>query len=121
MMPESPLLGDVASAQRVETRSGQHLQHLDGLRGVAIAMVMVYHFVDLLGAIAAGTPAVERLWLSACKIGWGGVDLFFVLSGYLITGILIDAKGARNYFGAFYMRRTLRIFPLYYGALLVLL
>jgi peptidoglycan/LPS O-acetylase OafA/YrhL len=85
---------------------------LDGLRAIAVLLVVVNHLVL---AVPLPWGRVQRLLYS----GWIGVDLFFVLSGYLITGILLDAKGGSHYFRNFYARRTLRIFPLYYGVLIV--
>jgi peptidoglycan/LPS O-acetylase OafA/YrhL len=82
---------------------------LDGLRAVAALMVMVFHFIDL----HRGIPALVQ----ASSIGQTGVDLFFVLSGFLITRILLSSKHAPHYFQTFYARRTLRIFPLYFGYL----
>jgi peptidoglycan/LPS O-acetylase OafA/YrhL len=75
---------------------------LDGLRGIAILLVLLGHFRP---------PSASGGLLSS---GWVGVDLFFVLSGFLITGILLDAKGAPGYFRVFYLRRALRILPMYY-------
>ena len=92
--------------------SRQHLPGLDGIRGLAILMVMLSHFIVVGGNLAAPS-AFSRLM----KSGYLGVDLFFVLSGFLITGILMDSKASPNYFRAFYMRRSLRIFPLYYALL----
>jgi peptidoglycan/LPS O-acetylase OafA/YrhL len=92
---------------------------LDALRGLAILSVMVYHFTGVLGH----TTTLGRSLLWVGHQGWVGVDLFFVLSGYLITGILWDERGAnvRSYFVTFYARRTLRIFPLYYGVIALVL
>jgi peptidoglycan/LPS O-acetylase OafA/YrhL len=87
---------------------------LDGIRGLAILLVLVYHFT--LGM--AGDGVAGRLLFKATSAGWCGVDLFFVLSGFLITGILCDAKGSPHRFRNFYVRRALRIFPLYYGVLI---
>jgi peptidoglycan/LPS O-acetylase OafA/YrhL len=91
-----------------------HILALDGLRGIAILLVVVCHFQANLGISADG-----RAWplVAIAHAGWMGVDLFFVLSGFLITGILVDARGSDSYFSAFYARRALRILPVYYGFL----
>ncbi|MBB4634500.1 acyltransferase family protein [Longimicrobium terrae] len=97
-------------------REPGHVAALDGVRGLAILMVMWLH--SSMGARPPGRPEwVQHLF----AFGWMGVDLFFVLSGMLITGILLDTRDQRGYFGSFYARRTLRIFPLYYAALVVML
>lgn len=87
----------------------RHIPALDGVRGIAILLVMVYHVVQL---------PIDGRWGEAVnhvlKSGWLGVDLFFALSGFLITSILLHSKGKPNYFHNFYVRRALRIFPLYY-------
>ena len=90
---------------------------LDGLRGVAVLLVLVCHST-MLNDIPG--PA-GKLGLALARLSWAGVDLFFVLSGFLITGILFDAKGRDNFFRNFYARRTVRIFPLYYAFLVVAL
>ncbi len=97
---------------------------LDGLRGIAIALVLLYHF-DFVYDFTYGRESgwvIDGIITGLAGAGWAGVDLFFVLSGFLITGILLDSRGtARRYFGSFYARRALRIFPAYYAFLLLLL
>lgn len=104
--------GGPPAAPRPDTR----IAALDGLRGLAIVLVLVYH-----GSRAAGSTVVDRFVAFWGFGGWVGVDLFFVLSGFLITGILLDTKGSSSYFKSFYARRFLRIFPLYYAVLTGLL
>ena len=94
-------------------RSGQQrIPELDGLRGTAILMVIAFHYLTEQGSVTSGaiTPVLQRLVL----MGWSGVDLFFVLSGFLIGGILVDARHSPSYFKAFYTRRFFRIIPIYY-------
>src|SRR5262249_21241494 len=93
-----------------------HYVQLDGLRGLAILMVMVYHFCLTIPGLQAQHVGLP---LQLAQAGWMGVDLFFVLSGFLITNILIETRSTRHYFRNFIARRTLRIWPLYYLNLLV--
>src|SRR2546425_646800 len=93
------------------------IPELDGLRGVAIGSVLIWHYFVLPTVAAPGTP------LSYARVfgglTWSGVDLFFVLSGFLIGGILLDARQATNYFQVFYTRRFFRIVPIYAAILLL--
>ncbi len=82
--------------------SGKHILALDGLRGIAILLVILFHTFHFM-------------------FGWCGVDLFFVLSGFLITGTLIDNKNSTHYFSNFWIKRVLRIFPLYYLVLAIII
>jgi peptidoglycan/LPS O-acetylase OafA/YrhL len=86
---------------------------LDGLRGIAILLVMTIHYF-----VFEPWHLLDRVLVKAAGFGWVGVDLFFVLSGFLITGILVDAKTGQSelwpYLQRFLVRRVLRIFPLYF-------
>lgn len=101
----------VSSSTPVRSRP-ERVPELDGLRGAAIFMVVVFHYLEQQGTVAGGgvTPVLQRLVL----MGWSGVDLFFVLSGFLIGGILVEARDSPPYFKTFYTRRFFRIIPIYY-------
>ena len=98
----------VASPSPKEPR----ILELDGIRGVAVLAVVFYHYAVI------GPGAEFHTWLywgrAAFRLGWSGVDLFFVLSGFLIGGILLDARNSARYFQTFYARRGFRILPLYF-------
>ena len=102
--------------------AGRSIPVLDAIRGIAAIMVFVYHGVSLQFPLWGEIlQTYDYGWLLIpVAMGWSGVDLFFVLSGFLITGILLDTVDERDYFRNFYARRTLRIFPLYYGLLVAI-
>lgn len=107
----------------------RRLPELDGLRGVAILLVVWLHTHLVLPAMVVGVDAKvlaggqggpgDRFYAHIASAGWAGVDVFFVLSGYLITGILLRSRGQPHYLKNFFARRALRILPLYYGVVLV--
>jgi peptidoglycan/LPS O-acetylase OafA/YrhL len=87
-----------------------YIPELQGLRGLAVLAVVIYHC----------HPRLEGTWLYRASLwGWAGVNLFFVLSGFLITSILLESRGKPRYFRNFYARRALRIWPVYVLVLIV--
>jgi peptidoglycan/LPS O-acetylase OafA/YrhL len=115
-MKPSPKTGSNALAG---SSSLGRIIELDGLRGMAILFVLLYHYIADQGVWMDGAPVAARGTLlynfqRLFSTGWAGVDLFFVLSGFLIGGILLDARESPRYFGTFYARRFYRIIPLYY-------
>ncbi len=91
-----------------------HIRALDGTRGIAVIVVMLYHFMHV---PLVSDSKFDQVFGEMLRLGWVGVDLFFVLSGFLITRILLQAKQAQvfsGYLKTFYEKRILRIFPLYY-------
>lgn len=103
------------SLSAIPKPSHQRILELDGLRGIAIGLVLAFH----IPAFPARSNSVLHFVPLIQRIGWSGVDLFFVLSGFLIGGILLDARTSGNYFRVFYARRFFRIIPLYLLLLLI--
>ncbi len=97
------------------------MPELDSLRGVAILLVLFFHGFDYPGLVWSQSKGPARLFVTATLGGWTGVYLFFVLSGFLITGILLDSKPKPHYYRRFYIRRALRILPAFYLLLLLLI
>jgi peptidoglycan/LPS O-acetylase OafA/YrhL len=107
----SQVLPRVEGQRAALSPKGGRIAELDGLRGIAILLVLVFHYAPKTGPL--------KFLGDVFGIGWTGVDLFFVLSGFLITGILLDSVGHAHYYRNFIVRRSLRIFPLYYACLVL--
>lgn len=110
-----------AASQEDSSAAIAHVPALDGIRGLAILLVLCLHF-----GVAADFPSRSQMalgrWLDRLfYTGWSGVDLFFVLSGFLITSILLKSRQQPAYYRRFYARRSLRILPLHFTALVLLL
>jgi peptidoglycan/LPS O-acetylase OafA/YrhL len=97
------------------------MPELDSLRGIAVLLVLFFHGFNYPGLVWSQFKGPSRLFITACLGGWTGVYLFFVLSGFLITGILLDSKPKPHYYRRFYIRRALRILPAFYLILLLLI
>jgi len=106
-------MSDSVSVSRL---SAVHIPALDGVRGLAILLVIPHNTNLMLEAAFHGPAYIVKEFL---LFGWAGVQLFFVLSGFLISGALLDSQDSPTYYRAFYARRALRILPLYYGILAV--
>ena len=110
----------LASAPVLRLSSSTRVAELDGFRAIAVSMVFILHI-----CFASKLPADALSWMPGLLFqfishGWLGVDLFFVLSGLLITGILLDSKESPGFFQSFYARRALRILPLYFACIAVM-
>lgn len=97
--------------------AGAHYPELDGLRGIAIGLILLFHSRYIVNP----QHTFEIIHYNLVSNGWFGVDLFFVISGFLITRILINSAHSDQYYRKFYIRRALRIFPVYYAVLVVVL
>jgi hypothetical protein len=114
LAPEKPVL-PAAPADLLRPR----MPELDTIRGIAVLLVLFFHGFGFRYGVH-GLSGLAKVFVAATLPGWIGVNLFFVLSGFLITGILIDTKSKADFYRSFYIRRALRILPLYYAVLLIL-
>lgn len=96
------------------------MPELDSIRGIAILAVLIYHGFYWKTDLSV-FPRFERLIITTFWAGRLGVNLFFVLSGFLITGLLLDSRCRKDYFRRFYIRRGLRILPAYLATIAILL
>jgi len=96
-----------------DNASSAHISVLDGVRGLAICLILIFHFMPNYPMPNRPLELVKKL----AATGWSGVDLSFVLSGLLITDVLLRSRGKANAVRSFYSRRFLRVMPLYLGSL----
>jgi peptidoglycan/LPS O-acetylase OafA/YrhL len=115
-MPNTVIHGEGLGKNSPSLNLSGRIPELDGIRGLAIGLVLIWHYF-VLHAIPIPGTAVSYVLVFG-RLTWSGVDLFFVLSGFLIGGILLDARQATNYFKVFYTRRFFRIVPIYAAVLL---
>jgi peptidoglycan/LPS O-acetylase OafA/YrhL len=101
------------------SKAVERIPELDGLRGIAVLMVMAYHAFAY-EMVREQWEGFARILVWVTNLGWLGVDLFFVLSGFLITGVLLRTRQDVRYLSNFYWRRAVRILPLYFLVLLVI-
>jgi len=111
---------DRSNGESSNVEAEERLPFLDGMRGFAVTYVILYHLFPKTTSVA-NASAPSFMWDAFWLMGWSGVDLFFVLSGFLITGILFEARSKPHYLQRFYLRRAFRIFPLYYLLLIACL
>lgn len=117
-MPDETMREDLlpaAAAKSSQSDSSSRIPELDGLRGLAIVMVLICHYFVPVGPQHSWFVRSGYLF----QLGTNGVDLFFVLSGFLIGGILLKSRNSPSYYRSFYIRRFHRIFPVYYTWLIL--
>src|SRR6266478_3335761 len=115
-MDAEPQASVAASPGGFQTSSRGRIPELDGLRGLAILLVVLFHFITY--SYHGPSHTALSYFTKLFGLGWSGVDLFFVLSGFLIGGILLDVRESPRYFKTFYLRRFYRIIPVYYAWIL---
>ena len=96
----------------IKTIEAGRISELDGLRGIAIILVLIWHYY--VSQINLSAHNMHGLFTHALMLSWSGVDLFFVLSGFLIGGKILDNRDSSNFYSVFYARRACRIFPIYF-------
>lgn len=113
------MLKSSPDAEKVSSILRGYMPVLNGYRGIAILLVFLSHCISQAGG--QQLEFADSFYKKLIGLGWCGVDAFFVLSGFLITGILLDTRDQPNFFANFYARRMLRIFPVYYVFLSIFL